>query len=66
MTSYQVVGVGNAIVGVFGKEQEDSIKSLTGREEIRLKILNQLNELMKKETGAAVVQDVLFTKYLYQ
>ncbi len=56
----------NAIVGVFGKEQEDSIKSLTGREEIRLKILNQLNELMKKETGAAVVQDVLFTKYLYQ
>lgn len=56
----------NAIVSVFGKEQEDSIKSLTGREEIRIKILNQLNELMKKETGAAVVQDVLFTKYLYQ
>ncbi len=56
----------NAIVGVFGKEQEDTIKSLTGREEIRIKILNKLNELMKKETGAAVVQDVLFTKYLYQ
>ncbi len=56
----------NAIVSVFGKEQEDAIKSLTGREEIRLKILNQLNDLMKKETGAAVVQDVLFTKYLYQ
>lgn len=56
----------NAIVGVFGKESEDAVKSLTGREEIRLKILNSLNELMTKETGAAVVQDVLFTKYLYQ
>jgi flagellar FliL protein len=56
----------NAIVGVFGKEQEDAVKSLTGREEIRLKILNNLNELLTKEIGAAAVQDVLFTKYLYQ
>lgn len=56
----------NAIVSVFGKESEDAVKSLTGREEIRLKILKSLNELMTKETGAAVVQDVLFTKYLYQ
>ncbi len=56
----------NAIVGVFGKENEDTIKSLTGREEVRIKILNKLNELMKKETGVAVIQDVLFTKYLYQ
>ncbi len=56
----------NAIVSVFGKESEDAVKSLTGREEIRLKILKNLNELMSKETGAAVVQDVLFTKYLYQ
>jgi flagellar FliL protein len=56
----------NAIVATFGKEQEDMIKSLTGREEIRLKILRNLNDLMKKETGVEVVQDVLFTKYLYQ
>ncbi len=56
----------NAIVATFGKEPEDMIKSLTGREEIRLKILRNLNELLKKEAGAEVVQDVLFTKYLYQ
>ena len=53
----------NAIVSVFGKEQEDAVKSLTGREEIRLKILKNLNELLTKEIGAAAVQDVLFTKY---
>lgn len=56
----------DAIIGVFGKEQENAIKSLTGREEIRIKILNRLNELMKKETGNEMIQDVLFTKYLYQ
>lgn len=56
----------NTIVGVFGKESEDAIKSLTGREEIRLKILTKLNETMTKETGVAAVHDVLFTKYLYQ
>lgn len=56
----------NAIVATFGKEPEDMIKSLTGREEIRLKIQRTLNELLKKETGVEAVQDVLFTKYLYQ
>lgn len=56
----------DAIVSVFGKEQENQIKSLTGREEIRIKILKRLNELLKKETGQELLQDVLFTKYLYQ
>ncbi len=56
----------DAIVSEFGKEPETTIKSLTGREEIRLKILKRLNELLKKETGAEAVKDVLFTKYLYQ
>lgn len=56
----------DAIVGVFGKESDATIKSLRGREEVRMKILQKVNELMKKETGVELVQDVLFTKYLYQ
>jgi flagellar FliL protein len=56
----------DAIVGVFGKEMDTTIKSLQGREEVRMKILQKVNELLKKETGAELVQDVLFTKYLYQ
>ena len=56
----------DAIVGVFGKELDTTIKSLQGREEIRMKILQKVNELLKKETGAELIQDVLFTKYLYQ
>lgn len=56
----------DAIVNVFGKEMDTTIKSLQGREEVRMKILQKVNELMKKETGSELVQDVLFTKYLYQ
>lgn len=56
----------DAIVNVFGKEMDTTIKSLQGREEVRMKILQRVNELLKKETGSELVQDVLFTKYLYQ
>lgn len=53
------------IVFAFGRENGDTIRSLTGREEIRLKILNQLRDTLKKETGQDILKDVLFTKYLY-
>lgn len=51
---------------IFGRQPEDKIKSLTGREDIRRTILKALQDLMKKEAGAEVVKDVIFTKYLYQ
>jgi flagellar protein FliL len=54
------------IIGIFSKQPEDKIKSLTGREEIRLAILDKLQQTMKKEAGEPMIQDLLFTKYLYQ
>ena len=54
------------IISTFNKQPEDKIKSLTGREEIRLAILDKLQQAMKKETGNAMIKDILFTKYLYQ
>lgn len=54
------------IIGVFSKQSEDRIKSLTGREEIRLAILQKLQDKMKAETGNTMIRDILFTKYLYQ
>jgi flagellar FliL protein len=56
----------DTIIGIFSKQPEDKIKSLTGREEIRLAILEQLQQSMKKEAGEMMIQDLLFTKYLYQ
>ena len=54
------------IYGTISKQPEDKIKSLTGREEIRLALLDQLQQAMKKEAGNPIIRDILFTKYLYQ
>ena len=53
-------------IDIFGRQPEDKVKSLTGREDIRRTCLEQIRELMKKETGTEMVKDVIFTKYLYQ
>lgn len=52
-------------IEIFGQQPEDKVKSLTGREDIRLAILKALQDHMRKETGATIVKDVIFTKYLY-
>lgn len=53
-------------IEIFGRQPEEKVKSLTGREDIRRAILKSLQELMIKETGANIIKDVIFTKYLYQ
>lgn len=55
----------DAIISVVGKEPEEKIRSLTGREEVRLKCAREIKRLLKKETGDEIIRDVLFTKYLY-
>lgn len=54
------------VIEVFGRQPEERVKSLTGREDIRRTCLEELRMLMKRETGADLIQDVIFTKYLYQ
>ncbi|PKG97836.1 flagellar basal body-associated protein FliL [Paraglaciecola sp. MB-3u-78] len=54
-----------ATIEVFGSQPEKKVKSLTGREDIRLSCLEKLQELMLKETGSKMIKDVIFTKYLY-
>lgn len=54
------------VIEIFGRQTESNVKSLTGREQIRRDCLEAINELMQQETGADIVKDVIFTKYLYQ
>lgn len=54
------------VIDILGRQPEEKVKSLTGREEIRQECLQKLREFLKKETGKEVVKDVIFTKYLYQ
>lgn len=56
----------DTIISILSKQPEQRVKSLSGREEIRLQMLEQLQTVMKRETGQTIVQDILFTKYLYQ
>lgn len=53
-------------IDIFGRQSEDQVKSLTGREDIRRACLDELRKLMKAETGSEMIKDVIFTKYLYQ
>lgn len=54
------------IIDIIGRQPEDKVKSLTGREDIRRTCLEKLQELMKRETGSPMIKNVIFTKYLYQ
>ena len=53
-------------IEIFGQQPAEKVKSLTGREDIRLALLKALKEHMKEETGGEVIKNVIFTKYLYQ
>jgi flagellar FliL protein len=55
----------SAIVEILGNQDENKIKSLTGREEIRRECYEKINSLMEQETGRGFVVNLLFTRYLY-
>ncbi len=55
----------DAIIGIIGREPEEKVKSLTGREEIRKKCADQVKLILKRETKDEIIHDLLFTKYLY-
>ncbi|MDC0611251.1 flagellar basal body-associated protein FliL [Vibrio sp.] len=56
----------DAVVELLGRQTEDTIKSLAGREDLRKTLVKQINDLLLPETGRAIVADLLFTKYMYQ
>ncbi len=56
----------DAIIELLGKQTEDTIKSLSGREDLRKTLVTKLNQTLLPETGRNIISDLLFTKYLYQ
>ncbi|AUI87266.1 flagellar basal body-associated protein FliL [Vibrio azureus] len=56
----------DAVIELLGKQSEDTIKSLSGREDLRKTLVHKINEILLPETGKTVIADLLFTKYLYQ
>ncbi|MCK7458868.1 flagellar basal body-associated protein FliL [Idiomarina aminovorans] len=56
----------NAFVSILSTATERQVRTMTGRDQLRLKCVERAKELMKQETGNPVIRDVIFTKYLYQ
>jgi len=56
----------DAVIELLGKQSEDTITSLAGREDLRKTLVEQLNATLLPETGKTIIADLLFTKYLYQ
>ncbi len=54
------------LIDVINSLDEELIKSLERRDEIREKIRERLAAVLKEETGNEVVQNVLFTKFIFQ
>ena len=53
-------------IEVVGSQNEQQVKSLTGREEMRRSILKNFRDILVRETGNEIVKDIIFTKYLRQ
>ncbi|MCE2594127.1 flagellar basal body-associated protein FliL [Motilimonas cestriensis] len=56
----------DAMIEIFGRQDEQKIKSITGRNEIRDACLQEVNKLLVQEAGIKGVSNIIFTKYLYQ
>ncbi|KII80281.1 flagellar basal body-associated protein FliL [Vibrio renipiscarius] len=56
----------DAVIEMLGEQTEETIKSLAGREDLRKRLVEQLNATLLPETGKTVIADLLFTKYLFQ
>jgi flagellar FliL protein len=54
------------IITILGEQTEIVVKSIVEREGIRQRCLDEVNEMLYKETGKKPLRELLFTKYLYQ
>ena len=54
----------DAIIGIIGKQTEDTVKSIKGRSEIQLKCEEEIKALLTKETGQPLIKKLLFTQWL--
>lgn len=56
----------DAIISIFGSKTYEEVSSPEGREAIRSECRERITKLIDNSIGHPVVQDLLFTNYLYQ
>ena len=53
------------VIKILGRQIEEKVKSIIGREEIRKNILKEITTTMMKETGNSLVLDIIYTRYQF-
>ena len=56
----------DAILSIFGSKTYEEVSSPEGREAIRSECRERVTKLIDNSIGHPVIQDLLFTNYLYQ
>jgi len=56
----------HAVIMLFSRQPEESIRSSAGRDQILEQALRDLQNLMIKETGKSLIDRVLFTSWVVQ
>jgi len=56
----------NEVVLLLSRQTDDAMDNTAGRELIRSKALESLNEVLQEETGAGGIGDLLFTTFVVQ
>lgn len=56
----------DTLIDVINSQDETIIKDIAQRNAIRDKIKQRLSAVLKEETGEPIIEDVLFTKFIYQ
>ncbi len=56
----------HTIIMVLSQQTDESVTTMEGKEQIRLQALSELQEIMKKEEGEVMIEDLLFSSFFVQ
>jgi len=66
IVEYYMPAIKDKLVTIFTSQDEGTIRSPEGKEQIRLAALAELQKLIKKEQGEPVIEDLLFARFVVQ
>lgn len=58
--------VRNTVVLILSRQSENNVVSSAGQERIRQQLLQGLHEAFTREVGVPLIEEVLFTNFIYQ
>ncbi len=56
----------HTIIMVLSQQTDDTVTTMEGKEQIRLQALSELQEIMSKEEGGKMIEDLLFSSFFVQ